>query len=337
MMNAACVVSVVLGVCVSSAMTQGTVRFRDDDEVLGQELVHHYAGVWEFEQRLGGEAVDPQESQGPPTSTAFSFTNHLTRVGAPETGITFFLFLLYDDETAPLFGFTDLQFGNAKVTDGWFTFPMDFGPGLFGGQNPTQAGFGRTQKQRWMQMLVQYEDQVIEVFPDRIPVSPATFSMRSLDTDRIRGRLVDDGAPSDGDLLTWDALDGQWKPVVHDRYTDAEAKAAVGPVGGLSGHEIVTVVVSGLAAGGNLIPNEDAPQFDDPGLAPCPPGKVVLGGGGRILSIGNTNLPAINISALFPLVESRPEGNAWRVRWASNLFQIFEYEVEVYCICADAD
>ncbi len=109
----------------------------------------------------------------------------------------------------------------------------------------------------------------------------------------------------------------------HLRYTDAEAREAVGPTG-LSGYEIVSVVVSGVAAGNVLIPNE--PDFP-PALPECPCGKVLIGGGGRMLTPGPSNL--------MPILVSAPEGRAWRVTWGSNLFQIFEYEVEVFAICVD--
>ena len=114
----------------------------------------------------------------------------------------------------------------------------------------------------------------------------------------------------------------------HRRYDDADAIAAVGPPG-LTGYQVISDVFSGQGAGGSLIP-QDA-NFDPNGLVECPCDKVAVGGGGRILAIGASPGP----SNLFPLVESRPKDNGWLVIWGSNLFQIYNYDVEVFVIWAE--
>lgn len=115
-------------------------------------------------------------------------------------------------------------------------------------------------------------------------------------------------------------------PLNHERYTDEEARDAVGPVGGITGYEIVRVVISGTAGFGSEIPIElDCPPPGDC-LAGCPDGKILLGGGARVI---------FPVSGLLPLVVSADEGNAWRAIWVSNIINPFAYEVEVFAICAD--
>ena len=85
---------------------------------------------------------------------------------------------------------------------------------------------------------------------------------------------------------------------------------------GLSGFEIVRHQFSGTAGFGSEIT-----WFASP-----PTGKLVIGGGARLVQ---------PLSANIPLITSAPEGDGWRATWMSSIFQVFNYEIEIYLICID--
>jgi hypothetical protein len=87
--------------------------------------------------------------------------------------------------------------------------------------------------------------------------------------------------------------------------------------GGFSGFEIIRREFSGTAGFGSEIT-----WFASP-----PTGKLVIGGGARLVQ---------PLSANIPLITSAPEGNGWRAMWMSSIFQVFNYDVEIYLICIDA-
>lgn len=290
----------------SAEYTHGETAGENDtrDEVIARAIVLRCASEWD-EQRsvVGGPTAQ--------ITTEFDYHNYLTQDGVPVTGDTLFVFLLYDDETSPFLSFIDLHFEVSTVADGWFAVNLDFGPDLFGGQNAVQVAAGRTHKQRWLKMLVQYPDGIIEVFPDRIPFSPLSFSMRAID------RYAD----VDARAAMGEQMDDN--PLNHDRYTDDEARDAVGPTG-ISGYEFRSFGINDFPTGFGVTIEA---------TVRCPEGKKVLGGGGRL-----TN----GESVLRPMVRNGPlaaNGNladdAWTVAWIDTNFNPALVDVQVFCLCAD--
>ncbi|MCH8806686.1 MAG: hypothetical protein IH986_11430 [Planctomycetes bacterium] len=86
---------------------------------------------------------------------------------------------------------------------------------------------------------------------------------------------------------------------------------------GIPGYEIVHKEFAGAAGFGSLIGD----------VVRCPPGKVIIGGGGKLIE---------PLSALLPMLTSGPAGDfGWGVTWGSNIINPFNYRVEVFAICAD--
>jgi hypothetical protein len=106
------------------------------------------------------------------------------------------------------------------------------------------------------------------------------------------------------------------------------AAGAVGPAGpagpagptgpaGISGYQIVSVVQTVSAAGN--------------GVANCPTGKKVLGGGASILSLNSNAAPTGHIE------NSNPSGDdSWGASWQlTSEPQTAVYKVTIYAICAN--
>lgn len=110
----------------------------------------------------------------------------------------------------------------------------------------------------------------------------------------------------------------------HQRYTDQEARGAVGPVG-MTGYEIVRrpPVTVTLGFGEFVTVNVS-----------CPKGKVLLGGGGQQAATNGSG-PVAGV----PMVSSGPNisENAWSCQWASNSLNAAEVDLAVFVICADGD
>ena len=109
----------------------------------------------------------------------------------------------------------------------------------------------------------------------------------------------------------------------HLRYTDADAVDAVGPAG-ITGYAIVTTVVPAQPTGfgAELL-----------GTCPCPAGRKVLGGGGRLIQTA-TQLPAD--SGLRPIVRSIPSGDTgWQVMWIDSGFTPDTLDLHIFAICAN--
>ncbi len=135
-------------------------------------------------------------AQGP-LGTGFTYQGRLTYDGGPITDTCDMAFRLYDD------GSSGSQVGDAittsvAVTRGLFTVPLDFGSEAFAGEA------------RWLGIRVDCGDGYADL--GRQALTAAPYALYAASTGALHGRAVSTTAPSDGQVLAWDAASNAWTP-----------------------------------------------------------------------------------------------------------------------------
>jgi hypothetical protein len=140
--------------------------------------------------------------------TAFTYQGKLTDGGPPAAGLYDFEFTLYDAATGGNHVAPTLPIDSVGVTNGLFTVTLDFGPGVFLGE------------ERWLETAVRPSGAGgFARFPARQPLTPAPYALHAAHAGiaaSVSGASVTaqglstPAPPAAGQVLTFDGTTLAW-------------------------------------------------------------------------------------------------------------------------------
>jgi len=132
-----------------------------------------------------------------PLDTAFTYQGRLMDGTSPADGTYNMAFSIYSDAggTVLLDSYPDTGTVPVEVEEGLFTVILEFDAVHFTGER------------RWLEIVV----EATALWPLQ-ELTAAPYTVFSLDTQKICGRLVGDTTPSDGQVLKWDGSQTKWLP-----------------------------------------------------------------------------------------------------------------------------
>ncbi|NUL82649.1 MAG: hypothetical protein HUU60_08015 [Armatimonadetes bacterium] len=136
--------------------------------------------------------------------TAFNYQGQIRQDGGPANGQFDFQFKLFNAETLGDQIGSTVSFNDLDVANGLFSVDLDFGAGAFAGAD------------RWLEISVRpgADTDPHNVLAPRIKMMPVPYSIyaHTANAIRLQGRNIAADAPTNGQVLKWDAGLEVWKP-----------------------------------------------------------------------------------------------------------------------------
>jgi hypothetical protein len=138
------------------------------------------------------EPTNPEASVG----TGFTYQGYLTDKGSPADGTYDFGFYLWDDETAGATPLWEIFLEDIEVNQGLFTVVLDFGSGVFDGE------------ERWLEIGVRpyTETGTYTILGDRQPINPTPYALYAVEAGNVAWTDVT-GLPKLRPVFSRSALD----------------------------------------------------------------------------------------------------------------------------------